>query len=121
MGLRKIKRKNGKLSQQVVEYILTRDMEELSTLSGEKIARALHRNRTYLYRRFKLDQNIGVHQFILREKMHRTVFVLEKDNDISITELSRRLGFLSVERFAREFIKYLAIDPRKYRELKTRI
>lgn len=116
-----MRRKTGKLSQQVVEYILTRDMEELATLSGVKIAKALHRNRSYLSRKFKLDQNIGIHQFILREKMHRTVFVLEKDNDISITELSRRLGFLSVERFVREFIKYLAIDPRKYRELKSRI
>ncbi|MCX6584842.1 MAG: helix-turn-helix domain-containing protein [Candidatus Aminicenantes bacterium] len=121
MARKKKKRSAGKLSQQVVEYILTRDMEELATLSGEKIARALHRNRAYLYRKFKSDQNIGIHQFILREKIHRTVFLLGKNNDISITELSRRLGFLSVERFVREFIKYLAIDPRKYRELKSKL
>lgn len=116
-----MKSRTGKLSQQVVEYILTRDMEELATLSVEKIAKIVHRNRAYLYRKFKSDQKISIRQFILREKMHRTVFILEKDNEISITELSRRLGFLSVERFAREFIKYLAIDPRKYRELKSNI
>jgi AraC-like DNA-binding protein len=111
----------GKLSQQVVEYILTRDIEELATLSTEKIAKTLHRNRAYLHRKFKSDQKISIHQFILREKMHRTVFVLEKNKEISIAELSRRLGFLSVERFVREFIKYLAVDPLRYRELKSRI
>ncbi|HLP57623.1 MAG TPA: helix-turn-helix domain-containing protein [Candidatus Deferrimicrobium sp.] len=115
-----MKRELDKLSHRVVEYILTSDIKELATLSEEKIAKIFARNPVYISRKFKLEQNISIPQFILREKIHRIVFALDEDKDISIAELSRRFGFLSMEQFDREFINYLAIDPRKYKELKAK-
>jgi AraC-like DNA-binding protein len=113
-----LKNNNLSISDQVVEYILTRNIDELGTLSQEKIADILGKDPTYLEGEFKRSQKISIPGFILREKMHRTVFLLEKQEDINFQELSRKLGFITVDHFVREFKNYLAIDPHKYKELK---
>lgn len=115
-----MKQRTGKLSLRIVEYILTRDVKDLATLSEEKIAKIFARNLVDMSRKFKAEHNISIPQFIMREKMHRIIFTLDKNKDISITKLSRQLGFLSEEQLDREFINYLAISPRKYKELKTK-
>ena len=114
----KLMKNNSSISDQVAEYILTRNIDELGTLSQEKIADMMGQDLAYLARKFKRSQKISIPGFILREKMHRTVFLLEKEEEINFQELSRKLGFITVDHFVREFKSYLAIDPYRYKELK---
>ena len=101
-----------------MELILTRDLEQLAALTGQTIAAQLPVNPTYLHRSFKMKQNITLEHFITREKIHRAIFILEKNHPISIEDLSRQLGFKSCEDFKKEFEHYLAISPQRYREIR---
>jgi AraC-like DNA-binding protein len=112
-------KRNNLLADRAVEFILTRDTKELRTLTEEKIAETLKVKSSHLVRTFKIQQCIPLNRFITREKIHRAVFILEKDHSISIEELSKKLGFPRLNDFVMEFEHYLLIDPRRYKELRT--
>jgi AraC-like DNA-binding protein len=107
-----------KITSQAVDYILTRKNEELGNLDVENVAKGIGADRSYLSRNFKIEQEISLNDFILREKIYRAVFLLEKSHDISIEELSNKLGFRKVEDFVKEFSSIIAIEPDKYRNLR---
>jgi len=108
------------LSERVVELILTRNVESLARLTEEKIAETLEINPAYLLKIFETDQRICLSRFISREKIRRAFFILEKDHAMSIEGLSRKLGFCQANDFAREFEKFLAIEPTKFKDLKNK-
>jgi AraC-like DNA-binding protein len=110
--------KKRKVSDKAVDYILSRNLEKLRYLRAGNIAERIGVNRSYLSRRFKIEQNISLKDFIIREKIHRAIFILEINPGKSIPELSTELGFLKVENFTQEFRNYMAIDPERYRYLK---
>lgn len=110
-----------KVSDLAVEYILTRNLEDLKELTIEKIAKAIGVNRLYLSLIFMIDQRITIPGFIMREKLHEAFFIIEKDKKKSIEELSKELGFLKVEDFDVEFEKYYAIKPVRFREIRNEI
>lgn len=111
------KKKN---SERVVEFILTRKIEDLKDLTVGKVAKSIGVNRFYLSLKFIIDQKITLPKFILREKMHEAYFILEENKKRSVDELSEELGFSKVEDFNIEFEKYFAIAPKKYRDLREK-
>lgn len=115
-----MKRKINPLSEQVVKCICACDIEELGSLSEEKIAESLGLCRFSMSTKFEIDHKLPISRFILREKMYRSVLVLEKKTQMPINELSRKLGFTSVNQFAREFVKFFAIDPWEYQKIKLK-
>ncbi|MCI0470719.1 MAG: helix-turn-helix domain-containing protein [Candidatus Aminicenantes bacterium] len=110
--------KKRKVSDKAVDYILSRNLERLRYLKASNIAEYIGANRSYLSRRFKMEQNISLKDFILREKIHRAIFILEMNPGKSIQELSTELGFLKVEDFDEEFRNYMTVEPERYRYLK---
>ncbi len=106
-----------KTSDMAAEFVLTRKTEELASLTGQKIAEALGLDPTRLLESFAAHQHINLEQFITREKLHRSVFILDEDSEISIDDLAKKLGFRETRQFAREFENYLLIPPRRYREI----
>ena len=113
-----MRRKVSTLSEQVVKCICACDIEELGSLSEDKIAKSLC--TLCMSKNFEIDNKLPISRFILREKMYRSVLVLEKKIQIPINELSKKLGFGSVNQFACEFIKFFAIDPWEYRKIKMK-
>ena len=108
---------NHRISHRVVEFILTREPDELSTLSREEISAALSLDPVKMIHVFEADQRISLDRFILREKMYRAFFLIEKNHGITIEELAKRMGFLQTSEFAREFETIFLIDPGRYKEL----
>ena len=108
---------NHHISHRVVEFILTRKPEELSMLTGQKIAAALGLDLLIMTRAFESDQHISLDRFIVREKMYRAFFLIEKNHGITIEELAKKMGFLHTCEFAKEFETHFLIDPGKYKEL----
>jgi AraC-like DNA-binding protein len=105
------------ISDFVVEFILTRDVEDFETLNVSSIAREFDINRSYLSQRFKNDKNYSLHEYILIIKLLRSVSVLESNNDITIEELSRKMGFSSADYFRRVFKRRIGTTPGKYKNL----
>lgn len=108
---------NHHISHDVVEFILTRELDELSALTSEEISAALNLDPVEMARVFEADQQISLDRFILREKMYRAFFLIEKNHGITMEELAKKIGFLQTSEFAREFETFFLIDPGRYKEL----
>lgn len=115
--MHEMKKTTIKTSDLAAEFILTRKTEELASLTGQEIAETLGLDLSHLSETFEAHQRIKLDQFIIREKLHRSIFILDEDRKISIDDLARKLGFRETRQFAREFENYLLIPPRLYQEI----
>ena len=109
--------KSTTLADRVVEYVLTRGLEELSMLTVERIANHLEVNRSHLSRTFKNEKNFTVEEFIFKIKIIRSAALLKEHDDLTIKEISRKMGFCRCDYFIRIFRHYFGTTPAKYREL----
>lgn len=100
--------------ESVVKFILTRTIEELKGINSTSIAGRLGVDCLDFLQEFEDDQQITLTDFIQREKIYRSGFILEKNSEKSVEELARKLGFQSVEAFSNDFEKIFAVDPGKY-------
>lgn len=112
--------KDSDISTRVAEFILTRNHEELAALDERKLAEVFGINRSLLSRSFKRRQKMAVDRFILRERLYRAFFWIEKARGISGRELSRQLRFDRFEDFGREFKKLFLLTPDRFIALKRR-
>jgi AraC-like DNA-binding protein len=103
------------LSDKAVEYVLTRKLNELKRLTADSIASAVQVNLSFLLREFEQDQDISLDDFLVREKIHTAIFLIEKDREITDDQLASRLGFTSVNQFIDAFESYIFVTPDKYR------
>lgn len=101
-----------------IEFILAQKNEKLSELSVEQIAQELNVSRSYLARIFKRERNFSLKEYLLREKMIRSTILLVKEPQMTVNELSEKMGFLDTDYFAHIFKKYFGISPGRYRECK---
>jgi len=100
-----------------VEFILTRNMEELANLKDIQIAQGIGVDIFDLSSCFEADRQMAISEFILREKIYRAYFILRKDARISIKKLSNELGFTKLADFNSVFERYFAISPKNYQNL----
>jgi len=108
--------KKNNLSDRVVEFVLNRSIDEFQNLTVTKIAAAFHVNRCYLSRRFKHDKAFTLCEFLIREKLSRSVGLLREKHDLTINELSTIMGFSNSNYFIQIFKSYYGAPPGKYRE-----
>lgn len=109
------------ICEKVVEFILTRRDRDLAVLSKNNIARFFGVEDASLAREFMAGQNMTLDQFILRERLYRAFFLIEKKHRLSGSRLARELGFNSPGIFRREFKNLFLISPDKYIRLKIKI
>ena len=114
------KEKKDRLAEQAAAYILSLNDETIRTLTAADVAAKVNMNLIFLSFIFKIAQKISIANFILREKLHRAFFILDKNRDISILELAKILGFAEAEIFEAEFEKYYAIKPILFQELREK-
>ncbi len=110
--------KKDLLCDLAIEYVLTQKNEKLEELNVEQIAHELNVSRSYLARIFKRERNFSLKEYLLREKMIRSTLLLVKEPQMTIKELSEKIGFLDTDYFAHIFKKYFGISPGRYRECK---
>ncbi len=108
----------AKMSYGVVEFILTRDITDFEFLNVNSIATEFKINRSYLSQRFKRDIKYSLHEYILMIKILRSLTLLEmRENQITIEDLSKKMGFSSTDYFRRVFKQRMGITPGKYKKL----
>jgi len=111
--------KGKSLSDRVVEYVITRNLDDLASLSVENIASHLDHNRCHLSRAFKHEKNFTVEEFIFKIKIIRAASLLKDDMDMTIKDVARKIGFCRCDYFIRIFKNYFGTTPAKYRALVT--
>jgi len=104
--------------EKVAIYILSRGIEELGTLTSEAVAEALGVPLPKLLKTFAVHQHITLDRFIMREKIHRAIFTIDKDQAVSLESLSGKLGFKRMDEFETQFRNYLHIAPHLYKEIR---
>ncbi|HLP47885.1 MAG TPA: helix-turn-helix transcriptional regulator [Candidatus Deferrimicrobium sp.] len=104
-------------AEQVIQFILTRDNEELGDLTILKTARRLNISQSHLYHIFQTEKKIPPGKFLMIAKMLRAAILLEDPGDLSpIKAISKKMGFSSADYFTRVFKEHFGTTPGKYRE-----
>jgi AraC-like DNA-binding protein len=111
--------KNTGLADQVTEFILTCDDAAFCKLNVSSIARMFNVDRSHLARKFKANNNYTLCKFIQKEKMGRAASLLSGSSNLTLEQLSKKMGFCTPEYFREVFKKHFGIVPSKYREYKT--
>lgn len=109
--------KNNDLSEKVILYILSLSLEELSEVTRYKIAAEFKVNKNYLSGKFKKHTKMSLHEYIEFEKMNRATILLKERIDLSIEDVSQKIGIIKSEQFRKKFKKRYRINPSQYRML----
>jgi len=104
------------ISDRVVEFVLNCSIEQFQNLTVSKLAEIFRVHRCYLSRKFKNDKDFTICEFLLREKLFRAVELLKRDNELTIRELSEKMGFSNSNYFIRIFRRHFGISPGRYRK-----
>ena len=91
-----------------------------SEYSVDQLARDVALGRTNLYKRMQTMLGITPNDFIRSVRLKRAA-VLLSDTDLSIVEISERVGFNTPRYFSSSFKKMFGVTPSEYREPKTNI
>jgi len=105
---------------QAIEFVLSREIEELGTLTVARIARELNVSPSYLSRLFKCMRHVTLKEYLVRTKMFISASLLLDDSHIKIAELAQKMGFEDAEYFACVFKKNFGVSPAKFRECKKK-
>ena len=86
--------------------------------SVDQLARDVAFGRTNLYKRMQTMLGITPNDFIRSVRLKRAAILLS-DTDLSIVEISERVGFNTPRYFSTQFKKMFGVTPSEYREPKT--
>jgi AraC-like DNA-binding protein len=109
--------KHEDIPRSVIEYIITRDVEELAHLNRDKLSEALGFHRNYLSDVFKAHTQMTLLEFINFEKMKRAERLLNTRSDLSVSDISRMLGIMKCKQFRIKFERVYGLKPGRYRKL----
>ena len=111
-----ILKKKKNISDRVVEFVLNCSPDDFQNLTVTKIASTFHVNRCYLSRKFKSDKAFTLCEFLIREKLSRSVVLLRENDQITIQDLSIKMGFSNTNYFIQIFKNYYGAPPGRYRQ-----
>jgi len=100
---------DGKISD-ICNYINEHFTEKISL---DDICFLFGTNKTTLCHKFKEDYGITISGYINKLKI-RAAKSLIREEDLSVTEISERLGFSSIHYFCRLFKKHTSLSPTEY-------
>ncbi|MCP4150991.1 MAG: AraC family transcriptional regulator [bacterium] len=104
------------IPETVIEYIISRDLEELTQLTRYHIADFFGLNKNYLSEKFKEGTRMTVLEFITFEKMKRAESLLKTRSDLSVKDIADIIGYVKYNQFRAKFKKVYGLKPGKYRK-----
>ena len=96
----------------VVDYITENYDKHISL---DLVCRRFYISKSYLCRVFKEKKGSTVQEYIHMCRIKKAQELL-KDSNLSVTEISDSLGYISATHFERVFRKYMETTPLKYRQ-----
>ena len=95
---------NEDQTRKVAEYVIGCNLTELTRFDENSLAELLNVDRS----------NIPISDLILKEKVQRSLYIIEHSDDITAEELAQILGFENTGEFIHLFKKNLLIEPDRY-------
>lgn len=83
-------------------------------LSVSEVSRACGVSESYLYRIFTLSLGMSPKAYIVSCKMEYARTLLKEQN-MTVTQIARELGFANPNHFSNAFYKYMGTRPSQYR------
>ncbi|UCH93510.1 MAG: helix-turn-helix transcriptional regulator [Candidatus Aminicenantes bacterium] len=105
---------------QVAAHVMSVSDEEFANLSVAGLAYSFKINRYKLSRQFKRQTDMTLEEFLFKEKMARAAFLLKTFDQITVKEVSQRIGFCTCDYFIRKFRQYYGVAPGRYKEFKIK-
>lgn len=100
----------------MVSRAISQIREELTTkLLLSDLAGARHVSISYFCRKFREQTGVTPHQFILRERLERSLALIT-NTETSIAEVALMAGFADQSQFTTTFKRFTGVSPAKYRK-----
>lgn len=99
--------------EQVIEAIENQYFEDISP---ELIAETLHLNKFYISHTFKELTGVTIMDYVMNRRVNQARFLFVIDNELSVTEISYRVGFKHPAHFSRVFKDKIGRTPEQYRK-----
>ena len=108
---------HAECARKAAEYL---DAHYAHDVSVDEIADALGVSRSFLSRCFKEVHGMTILEYLLGVRMKKALGLLD-ETDLSINEISARVGFNNANYFFRKFKEEFGFTPTQYRTEKTRL
>ncbi len=105
----------AKLRQHVIEFVRKDSLEKVKL--SEFLASRLHHDYSYLSKLFSSVEGVTIEHFYISQKIEKTKELLVYD-ELTLTEISYRLGYSSVAHLSRQFKKITGLTPSHFKQLR---
>lgn len=99
-------------AEKVSAYIKSNYMYPLRM---SNIAKEIYLSEKYMYRLFLERYNISPKQFLIKTRMEKAHELLQKNN-LTVTEVSKAVGYDSISVFSKTFTNYFGVSPSSSRK-----
>jgi len=103
----------SKLTVEVIYYLQTSYNQKITT---EKLAQAVHTNRTTLLSDFKKNTGLSINLYLTQLRMKMATTLL-RDTELNINEICMRTGFSDISYFSKSFKKEIKFTPSEFRRI----
>ncbi|MFC6175901.1 AraC family transcriptional regulator [Companilactobacillus huachuanensis] len=94
-------------------YYIRNNYESAITIND--VVEYLNVDRTYLFKLFKENMNIGPKEYLTKYRLKKATELLKVSSE-SITFIAQSCGFSTYQRFTRIFHKYIGCTPSEYKD-----
>jgi two-component system, response regulator YesN len=105
-------------SYKVLSFIIKCDTEKLSKLTVQELADEFGYSRSYFSFKFKKESQMLVSEYILNEILLRANVLINKEDSMPISKISKKLGFNNYAYFRKLFKKKYGITPGIFKKIR---
>lgn len=91
------------------------DEEFSSGISISEVAKKIHVERTYFFRRFKKEIGVSPSDYLLGVRLEKAKDLLRNSN-LSIASIAKAVGYNNYVTFTESFAKKMGLRPSEYRK-----
>ncbi len=121
-GFERIDDKKSKLLEQIkatiIEFVHHRDHFELNINWSHYLSEKLQYDYNYLSSLFSTVTGVTIEQYIIKQKIEKVKELLFYD-ELSVKEISYKLGYSSVAHLSTQFKKVTGLTPTAFKDLRS--
>ena len=105
------------LYQRITELIRTEKLYLQPELNRTILLERLGTNKNKFAKAFEAGEAQGLNEYIRLLRLQESLLLMEREPDLSLSEVSDRSGFATYSSFYRAFFKQYGVKPTEYRKL----
>ncbi|SKA39694.1 Helix-turn-helix domain-containing protein [Chitinophaga eiseniae] len=102
----------------VVETVHYSELDDMRENFSSLLAGKLQKDYHYLSSLFSEMEGVTIEQYIIQQKIERVKELLDY-NELSLSEISYKMGYSSVAHLSAQFKKVTGLTPSQFKQLKT--